>query len=46
MLDDEPTLLNKGAKPFKFMEKEINIDKGLKKCHLEHTLFKKDLELS
>ena len=27
MLDDEPTLLNKGAKPFKFVEKEKNIDK-------------------
>jgi hypothetical protein len=26
MLDDEPTLLNKRAKPFKFMEKEENIE--------------------
>ena len=24
MLDEEPTLLNKEAKPFKFIEKELN----------------------
>jgi len=32
MLDEEPTLLNKEAKPFKFVEKEIDVESETKPC--------------
>ena len=41
MLDEEPTLLNKGAKPFKFIEKEKNIKdkKKIEPCCKLRTAF-------
>ena len=32
MLDEEPTLLNKEAKPFKFIEKEIDVESETQQC--------------
>lgn len=37
MLDDEPTLLNKGAKPFKFVEKEKKIEEILENIENKKT---------